>query len=195
MSDKDEEHYRCPHCGVRVRTSAGLSSHISQSTTCLNRTIANNQPAASSKRPRSESPALGGGEDPTSNDPATNDHYLYPPLLTGQQSTKRARVEDEEDVPIKKCDFFSEFKPPAGTPQQKPPGMSSDFGRLQESQRALGSEPWAPFSSTEEWDFARWILGSDLSQKQIDALLALDMVRKPECTLPVVSSIVMNCKI
>ena len=105
-----------------------------------------------------------------------NDDALYSSLLEGQPPLKRARVEDEEDFPIKMNPVFSEFEPPAGTPQQRPPSTSNNFEHLQASQQASGGEPWAPFSSIEDWDYARWIMNSDLSQRQIDAMLGLDMV-------------------
>jgi len=89
---------------------------------------------------------------------------------------KRARVEVEEDVPIKMDNVFDDFEPPAGEPQPKPPNTSNDFERLREGQQASGNQPWAPFSSVEDWDYARWILNSGLSQREIDNMLALDLV-------------------
>lgn len=176
MSDRFEE-YRCSYCGFKTRTSARLNSHISQSSACLEKIVAVNRPPTNlHKRHRSESP-VPGGSDHLDNQPADN-NLLYSSLLKGQPSTKRARVEVEEESPVKMDNIFNEFKPPAGVPQQKPPDMSNDFERLQESQRTSGSEPWAPFSSIEDWDYARWILNSDLSQKQINEMLALDLVSK-----------------
>lgn len=73
---------------------------------------------------------------------------------------------------------FVDFKPPAGVPQPKSANMLSDFERLRASRQASGGEPWAPFSSIDDWDYARWIVNSDLSQRQIDSMLALDLVSK-----------------
>lgn len=176
MSDRFEE-YRCPHCGFKARASARLNSHISQSPTCLEKIVAVNRPPTNlRKRHRTESPAPGDG-DHVDDQPIHSD-LLYSSLLKGQPSTKRAHVEVEEESPVRMDNIFDEFKPPAGIPQRKPPDMSNDFTRLWESQQSSGSEPWAPFSSIEDWDYARWILNSDLSQKQIDEMLALDLVSR-----------------
>ena len=61
--------------------------------------------------------------------------------------------------------------------------MSNDFERLQEDQQASGNKPWAPFSSIEDWDYARWITNSGLSQRQIDSMLVLDIVSKIYSTI------------
>ena len=91
---------------------------------------------------------------------------------------KRAHVEDEEDnaVEINMDIIFEDFKPPAGEPQLKAASVHSDFEHLKEKQDSLGQQPWAPFSSVEDWDYARWIMESGLSQKQIDTMLKLDIV-------------------
>lgn len=92
---------------------------------------------------------------------------------------KQARVEAEEDPPFKMDTVSEEFNPPAGVPlRARTANEINDFERLQEDQRSSGNQPWAPFSSIEDWDYARWIMNSDLSQRQIDEMLALDIVSK-----------------
>lgn len=180
MSDSFEE-YRCYFCGFKARTSARLNSHISQSPACLEKIVAANRPPTNPyKRQRSQSPMPSGG-DHIEGQPTTND-LLYSSLLKGQPSTKRTRVDIDEDTPFKTDDVTDEFRPAAGEPHSRQPNMSSDFERLRESQQASGSEPWAPFSSVEDWDYARWIMNSGLSQKQIDEMLALDLVRETSFT-------------
>ena len=174
MSNRLVEH-RCSGCRFKAKTKAGLNSHVSQSPECLEKIIAANRPSTDlRKRQRSKSPVPGDSDHPDTG--PLNDDGLYSLLLEGQPFSKRARVESEEDSPIKTNSVFSEFEPPAGMPQQRPPGMSNNFERLQTSQQASGHEPWAPFSSIEDWDYARWIMNSDLSQRQIDAMLNLDLV-------------------
>jgi hypothetical protein len=94
---------------------------------------------------------------------------------------KRVRVEDEEDNPteITMDMVFEVFEPSAGEPcQPKPANVRSNFERLREEQNLLGKQPWAPFSSVEDWDYARWITESGLGQRQIDSMLKLDIVSK-----------------
>jgi len=118
-------------------------------------------------------PGASGGGNQLENSPA--DGFLYSSLLNGQPSTKRARVEIE-DPPFKINTVAVEFDPPAGEARARPAGMSKDFERLQESQRSSGDQPWAPFSSIQDWELARYIMSSGLSQRKVDALLALDAV-------------------
>jgi hypothetical protein len=88
-------------------------------------------------------------------------------------------VEAEEDAPFSMNIVFDEFNPPTGVPGTKSENMTNDFEHLQQKQKSLGDQPWAPFTSIEDWDYARWIVeDSDLSQKQIDAMLALDLVSR-----------------
>jgi hypothetical protein len=88
--------------------------------------------------------------------------------------------DDEEDDPINiKMDIqFEDFEPPAGEPQLKLANMHSDFERLREEQKSSGQQPWAPFSSVEDWDYARWIMESGLGQQKIESMLKLDIVSK-----------------
>lgn len=175
MSDRFEE-YRCRYCGFKTKTSARLSSHISQSPACFDRIVTDNQPTANPLK-RHHSPTPGANDYPD-DQPELNDELLYSSLLGGEPTTKRARVEIEEDVPFKMNTVFDEFSPPAGEPVAKPANTSNNFERLREGQQSSGNQPWAPFSSIEDWDYARWIMNSDLSQKQIDAMLALDLVSR-----------------
>ena len=169
------EEYRCRYCGFKTTTNARLSSHISQSSRCLESIIADNQPTATShKRHRSPTPGVSGYLEDQSQ---PNDEFLYSSLLKGQPPMKKARVQDEEDKPFEMDTVPDEFFPPAGESLRARTADESDgFERLQEYQRSSGDQPWAPFSSIEDWDYARWIMGSDLSQRQIDAMLALDLV-------------------
>ena len=92
-----------------------------------------------------------------------------------QPSAKWAHVE-VGDIPYKMDTIFEEFMPPAGESRLKPPNASSNFKDLLADQQASESEPWAPFSSMEDWDYAQWIMNSGLSQRQIDSMLALDLM-------------------
>ena len=63
-------------------------------------------------------------------------------------------MEVKEDIPIKMDNAFDEFKLPAGEPQPKLPNILNNFKCLQKGQQASGNEPWAPFSSVDNWDYA-----------------------------------------
>ena len=173
MSDRFEE-YWCRYCGFKTTTSAQLNSHISQSPTCLDRIIADNQPTSDlHKRHHLPTPEASSYHN---DQPQPDNELLYSSLLKGQPPTKRAQVE-VDDTPFKMNTVFNEFDPPAGEPRVTPINISSDFEQLQETQQISENQPWAPFPSIQDWDYAYWIMmESDLSQKQINAMLALDLV-------------------
>ena len=87
-------------------------------------------------------------------------------------------MEDVEDnfTKIKFDTTVEDFKPPAGEPQPKLANTRSDFECLRDKQASEERQPWSPFSSIEDWDFAHWIMESGLSQRQIESMLKLDIV-------------------
>lgn len=174
MSDGIEEH-RCRHCGFKTTTSGRLSSHISQSPACLRRIVADNQPRENLRK-RDRSPTPGVADDPSIE--STSHSFPTTSFLDDQRPTKHARIE-VEDIPFNKEVVIDEFDPPAGVPRQ---GANSKSVRMVDViNDHQENQPWAPFASTEEWDYARWIiLESDLSQKQINNMLALDLVSESQ---------------
>ncbi|KAJ7689553.1 hypothetical protein B0H17DRAFT_872490, partial [Mycena rosella] len=51
------------------------------------------------------------------------------------------------------------------------------FETLREQQRDAGRAPWYPFESEDQWELARWLMTSGLSQKKTDSYLKLKTVR------------------
>ncbi|KAJ7057722.1 hypothetical protein C8F01DRAFT_918651, partial [Mycena amicta] len=47
------------------------------------------------------------------------------------------------------------------------------FARLREAQTALKQKPWFPFKDIDEWELARWLVTSGLSQSKVDEFLRL----------------------
>lgn len=86
--------------------------------------------------------------------------------------SQRVSVEDVEDDGNNY--WIETFPKPAGTKKGR---ALSRFEKLREMQKEEGDEPWAPFESEDEWELARWMMTSGTSQKKMDALLKLDMVR------------------
>lgn len=105
-----------------------------------------------------------------------------PPMATSstteRQQSQRARVEDavEDDKPgYASSDCWVEtFPTPAGT--RKGRGRPS-FEKHQNMQNVAGCDSWSPFTSKEEWELARWLMCSGVSQTKIDEFLKLDLVR------------------
>ncbi|KAJ6540666.1 hypothetical protein B0H19DRAFT_959211 [Mycena capillaripes] len=86
----------------------------------------------------------------------------------------RATVEEVEDEDEWFVDDFPDDID-AGAPLDQ---CKTFFENLREEQRAAGNAPWYPFESEDEWELARWLMTSGLSQKKTDAYLKLKAVRE-----------------
>ena len=131
--------------------------------------VADNQPAHCLPPKRTHSPVIPEGDiEPTILEPT--------PASMGQRPSKRARVEDDEpeDSPFETATYVEEFYPPAGLPCGS--HAQHHFENLRASQRAAGHHPWEPFSSTDDWELARWIVTAGLSQRQTNDMLSLNLV-------------------
>jgi hypothetical protein len=69
--------------------------------------------------------------------------------------------------------WIEEFPYPAGVPIGE--GVSC-FEEWRRDQKKRKEPPWSPFENREEWELAKWLITSGISQKKIDALLNLKMV-------------------
>lgn len=94
--------------------------------------------------------------------------------------SKRTRVEDveDEDDTLGPREYYIEDFPwPAGDPILER-GVSPMFFELLRREKVMkGEDMWRPFSSREEWELARWLVRSGISQKEIDNFLKLGSVR------------------
>jgi hypothetical protein len=107
-----------------------------------------------------------------------------PPLADNPHSETRDRsrrawvedVADDDDVPQYASNdrWFETFPMPAGTPKGRGRPNFEKHGNMQ---KVEGSDPWSPFTSKEEWELARWLMCSGVSQTKIDKFLKLDIVR------------------
>jgi hypothetical protein len=54
------------------------------------------------------------------------------------------------------------------------------FEEIQRAQKNAGEKAWGPFMNEEEWDLARWMMTSSISQTKMDEFFNLPMVRTGE---------------
>lgn len=129
-------------------------------------------------------------------EPAT---VAYQPDVGPEHSipSKRARVEEVEDEEAE-APSPSHTEDAGGFPREPwvedyplPAGSTygnaeTPFESLHQNKAAANESPWAPFDSPDEWELARWLLTSGLSQRAIDEYLNLNIVRlslsRPEIT-------------
>ncbi|KAJ7725295.1 hypothetical protein DFH07DRAFT_758708 [Mycena maculata] len=86
----------------------------------------------------------------------------------------RATVEEVEDEDARWVQDYPEEKE-AGVPLEK---CKTFFEKYRADQKREGHAPWYPFESKEEWELARWLMTSGLSQKKTDEFLKLKSVRE-----------------
>ncbi|KAJ7261447.1 hypothetical protein C8J57DRAFT_1232312 [Mycena rebaudengoi] len=194
--------FLCEYCFLTLPTSQGLVSHLSQSEECHQK-VYEAYAARSSWDDDSDDGGQPGAEefdglqdhvedvhgmdtdsglDLAGGDRSVEDVDVFadPPSPSsstsglpapGPQVQKCPRatveeVEDEDDEWVQ--DFPEEFQAGAtfGSCQ-------TQFEKLRDEQEKAGLPPWAPFESEDEWELARWLMTSGLSQTKTDDYLKL----------------------
>ncbi|KAI0370412.1 hypothetical protein BV20DRAFT_1035905 [Pilatotrama ljubarskyi] len=184
----------CPSCNETLDTAQGLSAHLSLRAEC--RRAFKSANAAK----RAEAVAQGltalelvgpmGSEvspdnhdielvllDPVRNDtPAPpEDNALSAPEDDPASRSKRRRVEieevaDEDEGGLPRKPWIEDFPRSAGTTLGE---AETYFESIQCQKREAGESPWAPFESEDEWELARWLVTSGLTQSSIEKYLKL----------------------
>ncbi|KAJ3727345.1 hypothetical protein DFJ43DRAFT_1133192 [Lentinula guzmanii] len=129
----------CLYCGSSLRSTKALQAHISQREFCRNKE------EAAFHEPESDiDPPLDSVSSP---EPGWEDQNMknYQPMFSSRHSTPAATVEEIEDDPT--SDYFEAI-------------------RQKQTEKAL--PPWTPFQSEKEWELARWLMSSGISQQRID---------------------------
>ncbi|KAJ6591367.1 hypothetical protein B0H10DRAFT_2167842 [Mycena sp. CBHHK59/15] len=200
--------YLCEYCSTRLPTRQGLNSHVEQSRICskqhYERYIAASSESESdgsaadaqsdiemdpvqqmeSAETAAENEQVSEDEmeddtfDPPMNPDPLNDSgpAISPTGPQDPQSAKRPRatveeVEDEDDRWTQ--EFPAELAAGAVLAE-----CQTQFERLRQKQKQENSAPWAPFETEEEWELARWLMTSGLSQGKTDNFLKLKAVRE-----------------
>jgi hypothetical protein len=189
--------HQCPYCPKAPPTAQGLSSHLAQSQRCKEKLAAfyragdllnvNNEPFDEDVE-MGDQPVYA-PNDPDSDLESNADIGLDPPIvvpmaesnLSGDEGptdlnthSRRAsveEVEDEEDGDDVR--YINDFAG-AGLPHAE--RCQTNFEQHFAQQREAGDAPWAPFESKDEWELAKWLMTSGVSQKQMDDFLKLKKV-------------------
>ncbi|PPQ82936.1 hypothetical protein CVT26_004943 [Gymnopilus dilepis] len=153
--------------------------------------ILNSGPASDENPPLSTSPIPPSDDDLAMDidDQAAPQEYANHPAVEAISATtpsaegnlplpsRRATVEDveDEDDPRNRARYVEDWPGNAGT--IKGTGLGVFEAHQRERQRD-GREPWYPFESKEEWELAKWIMSSGISQAKTNDFLKLSSVRK-----------------
>ncbi|KZP30194.1 hypothetical protein FIBSPDRAFT_908162 [Athelia psychrophila] len=182
--------YPCNFCSRVLPSSQGLRSHIAQSADhqeqlrALETEIDHDSADDDDLQPGLPSPSAYNGSSQYDSDDAppdpSSDHD--PSGFDGDEpepASKRARVEEVEDEQAPPIFGREPFVEPY--PEEKEAGKI--YGRTRTSfeeirvNQSEGEEPWAPFESEAEWEVARWMMRSGISQKETESFLKLEKIR------------------
>jgi hypothetical protein len=183
---------RCKICLKGFDTLRGLRAHVSQTTRCRYRLCELAAQSGTPAMPAVGPMSLNLEQDQEMADLDPDDifhpadlappafHHSPAPKANHHPLPKRARtmpeqVENATDPGDKAQRWVEDFPGGmAGTPLWKD---QTKFEEIRDTQKHLEQLPWAPFESVEEWELARWLMLSGLSQTKIDAFLKLAIVR------------------
>jgi hypothetical protein len=198
--------HKCAYCPARLATAQGLHSHIVQSKRCRATRARHETSIVDSDSESSNlNTQLGGDvnlqiDTPFDGPPSGYDSNsppfveLDPPVdeppplaleeetLEEERPTRESRhatvevVEDEDDDITKDSRFIEDFPEPSGLPHSADKIQLSDFEHHLNEQKKAGDAPWAPFETEDEWELARWLMTSGVSQTKIDSFLKLNKV-------------------
>jgi hypothetical protein len=183
--------YKCVYCSAGLPTAQGLHSHLAQSQRCRARHCASIAESAS------DSDSQLGENEPEDNLPPyieVNPGPAEDDLEEPRQQLRHATVEDsdedldnniEDSTTDSRC-YIEDFPRPAGLPLYAEKTRRSSFEQYLDEQKKAGDAPWAPFESEDEWELARWLMTSGVSQTKMDSFLKLNkvscIVRNPNIT-------------
>lgn len=107
-----------------------------------------------------------------------SDHNLPTSPLRSPSHVTIEEIEDEDTQNQSNCSngiYTIEEFPGAGDPT----GVKKS-ARLQEyeEQATRREDPWAPFASYQEWEFAHWLMKSGMSQTEMSRFFKLQWVRE-----------------
>ena len=192
--------FPCQYCGQNFKTSKGRSNHLSQFKKCQTQLMEASKKLQARKRTRedigsqcsdADSQKSGNIDDDNSGmmdfDPSTPEYAPQDDSLTGNGSDepvrKRNKVTIEEVPDIDSQgpgdnfgeDYVEDFPWSAGEPTGKT--KRTPFEKISRDQRKAGKEAWGSFKDEEEWDLARWLMTSSISQTRMNEFMSLPIVR------------------
>ncbi|OCH83919.1 hypothetical protein OBBRIDRAFT_815665 [Obba rivulosa] len=177
---KSTQLFVCKFCYREKPTLQGICSHISQSPLCRQAQHAKLSAGCTVDIPAKDTPELPSGLN-EANIPLPE---FDPPKFNAAQFLASEPEQNCGEISYpSKCTCIKESVDEKYRGILKWPWVEPCSGAGAEKQEP----PWAPFDSWDEWELARWLLTSGLTQKAIDDFLKLHIVsraciRKDETT-------------
>ncbi|KAG6825409.1 hypothetical protein H0H92_003787 [Tricholoma furcatifolium] len=157
----------CPYCSAQLRTNQGLNSHLLRVPACRKQFLAIHTSTHGSVTAQDEDVPQHfeglDGLDFTQDQPAPSPPPCQTPTVEDDLGDLNANARWVEQYPGEAGNIYGTCK--------------TTFQKLQCKQEAAGLQPWAPFANESEWELARWLMTSGVSQTKMDAFLKLKSIR------------------
>ena len=178
--------FLCGYCqAVSVPTRKGLRSHVTQNPFCRAARARQAQLNIAAGNVLPPEPALVPGED-VNTDPHVEVDDTYADIPTpppssaardAQSNPHRVTVEEVEDIEpggLPRRPWLGEYPDPTvGNVLRQ---AKTFFEDIHERKSVTGQSNFAPFANREEWELARFLMRSGLSQEAIQDYLTLPIV-------------------
>lgn len=109
--------------------------------------------------------------NPTAHRASFSEPRSPPPKTLPAQPSRRARVEDVDDL-TGSTRYINPYPKLAGAAKGR---ADPKFEQIKKEQYTQGKNPWAPFENQDEWELARW-LSQNMGQAQTESYLKLPIV-------------------
>lgn len=173
---------QCSVCKAPCETRRGLASHHRQSRECFNALLKKSQTSAARAKRAAQSrhrrnphppatPSL--PEDIAADEPIPE--FPLPPVNPPPRQHRYVSVEEVPDEDMPTSNAVIDFHPYAGAVYEGTYPTAWDQ-RLAADVKAK-REPWHSFNSMEDWDVAKWLMTSGVSQAEMNKFLQLSKVR------------------
>ena len=173
--------FTCRYCGRKdvSRSLGGLKSHISQTPPCRQKRDEEHRHLPSLKRKRDPPAPVEANETPlhaSDNIDNTGDEE------DGDPHPKRAHTEAQDPSGFQPTRVtaivdYPEEAAAGAIIEGAEGGCETRFQKISREQQKANREPWAPFNNLSDWELARWLIQSSVSQGEIDKFLKLEAVR------------------
>ncbi|OBZ74731.1 hypothetical protein A0H81_05568 [Grifola frondosa] len=168
--------HQCQFCLQTLPTLQGLQSHLTQKQSCRD---ALRELVRQKRRISTADTALPDINIEENFELHTNPHpHLHPPASSASKdASHRVRVEeveDEEAGGLPKKPWVRDFPTEAASILDH---RRTSFETIREQKDEAGDTSWAPFTCKEEWELAKWLMSTGLSQNAVEDYLTLPITQ------------------
>lgn len=172
----------CTVCDAPCHTRRGLASHHKQSPACLEALIKKSRKSSARIRrtamaqQRQQSPSAPANADDAIHEPIPDlpgppIEALAQPAVPRQHRYVSVEEVPDEDAPVATIDYH----PYAGAVYEGT--YPTAWEQRLEADIDAKREPWHSFNSMDDWDVAKWLMTSGVSQTEMNKFLQLGKVR------------------